>query len=76
MENPSYVMLFHTHIYYKYKVKNCQTEMSDSLYLAIKPSNRKHKQTTYKKTKILKNVCPGATHISFSTRIPPQSSLD
>ena len=44
--------------------------MGESLKLAIKPLNKNLKWTTSKKTKILCLLCPGATHITFSTRIP------
>ena len=36
----------------------------------MKPLNKNLKWTTFRKTEILYLLCPGARHITFSTRIP------
>ena len=46
--------------------------MGESLQLAITLLNKNLKWTACKETEIQRFLCPDATHITSSTRIPPQ----
>ena len=50
-------------------------EIGESLKLAINPLNKNHKPAKLRKTKFFHLLCPGTTHITFFTRIPPISMI-